>query len=125
MENSGEWILDFANNDWVRAQRARSMENSGEQYGKNVVSLFDTRIESLEALQEDVDGIFGAFPRFQGTQEDFSDCLEQILSKVRADEQGQLDAWQQLYTLACVKTYFKHFWTIRTTETQWSAQITL
>jgi hypothetical protein len=115
-------ILCLANIDWVRG---RLVPKLGEQFGKDVVSLFDTRIESLEALQEDVDTTFGAFPLFQGTQEDFSDCLEQILSKVRADEQGQLDAWQQLYTLACVKTGFKHFWKIRTAETQWLAQITL
>jgi hypothetical protein len=113
-------ILCLADVDWIRGYT-----DIMEQYGKDVVSLFDTRIESLEALQEDVDSAYSAFPRFQGTQEDFSDCLEQILSKVRADEQGQLDAWQQLYTLACVKTGFKYFWTIRTAETQWLAQITL
>lgn len=115
-------ILCLANLDWVRTPR---VPNLGEQYEKDVVSLFDTRIESFEDLREDLNNPFSAFPRFQGTQEDFSDCLEQILSKVRADEQGQLDAWQQLYTLACVKTGFKHFWTIRTAETQWLAQITL
>jgi hypothetical protein len=106
--------------DWVED---RKDEMPSKQYGDGVVSLFDTRVESLEALR-DAENPW-VFPRFQGTQEYFSDCLEQILSRVRADERGQLDAWQQLYTLACVKTYFKDFWTIRTPETQWLALITL
>ena len=102
----------------------RNGEMPSHQYGEDVISLFDTRVESLEALRDAYVNP-RVFPRFQGTQGDFSDCLEQILSRVRADERGQLDAWQQLYTLACVKTYFKDFWTIRTPETQWLALITL
>jgi hypothetical protein len=100
-------------------------ELPGKQYGEDVVSLFDMRIESLETLQYADETIYSEFPRFQGTQEEFSNCLDQILSVVRADEQGQLDAWQQLYTLACLKMYSKDFWTIQTSETQWLAQITL
>jgi hypothetical protein len=100
----------------------RNRKLPGKQYGEDVVSLFDMRIESLETLQF-ADGTIRS--GFQGTQQDFSTRLDQILSVVRADEQGQLDAWQQLYTLACLKTYFKDFWTIQTSGTQWLAQITL
>jgi hypothetical protein len=107
---------------WVQD---RNGEILSKQYGEDVVSLFDTRAESLEALQNADEAPEQNFPRFQGTQQDFSTCLDQILSMIRADEQGQLDAWQQLYTLACLKAYFKDFWTIQTSETQWLAQITL
>jgi hypothetical protein len=77
--------------DWVTD---RNDEMPSSQYGEGVVSLFDTRVESLEALRDAENP--RVFPRFQGTQEDLSDCLEQILSRVRADQRGQLDAWQQL-----------------------------
>jgi hypothetical protein len=37
-------------------------------------------------------------------------CLRLILDDIWADQDNQLDAWQQLYLLACVKKSFKHLW---------------
>lgn len=37
-------------------------------------------------------------------------CLRLILEDIWADQDKQLDAWQQLYLLACVKKWFRYFW---------------
>jgi hypothetical protein len=37
-------------------------------------------------------------------------CLQLLLDDIWADQEKQLDAWQQLYSLACVKKSFKHLW---------------
>jgi hypothetical protein len=37
-------------------------------------------------------------------------CMRLILDEIWADQEKQLDAWQQLYVLACVKTSSKHLW---------------
>jgi hypothetical protein len=36
--------------------------------------------------------------------------LQLLLDDIWADQEKQLDAWQQLYSLACVKKSFKHLW---------------
>jgi hypothetical protein len=64
-------------------------------------------------------------PTFVGTQADFYCCLEQVKQEIWANKKGQLDAWQQLCMLSCVKKNFEHFWTIVTQETRELAQITL
>ena len=47
-----------------------------------------------------------------GTPDDYSTCLRTILDDIWADRDHQLDAWQQLYVLACVKLCFKCMWYI-------------
>jgi hypothetical protein len=56
--------------------QGQNWELIGKQYGEDVVSLFDMRIESLETLQYADGTIYFEFPRFQGTQEEFSNCLD-------------------------------------------------
>jgi hypothetical protein len=45
-----------------------------------------------------------------GTAADYSTCLRTILDDIWANRDDQLDAWQQLYALACVKLWFKCMW---------------
>lgn len=47
-----------------------------------------------------------------GTAADYSSCLQVILDDIWQDCDQQLDAWQQLYALACVKLWFKCMWRI-------------
>ena len=47
-----------------------------------------------------------------GTEAEFSTCLRSILDDIWANRGNQLDAWQQLYALACVKLWFKCMWKI-------------
>jgi hypothetical protein len=47
-----------------------------------------------------------------GTKADYSACLKAIIDDIWANRDEQLDAWQQLYTLACVKLYLKRMWKI-------------
>lgn len=47
-----------------------------------------------------------------GTAADYSTCLRTMLDDIWADRDHQLDAWQQLYALACVKLWFKCMWKI-------------
>ncbi|GAB7331480.1 hypothetical protein MBLNU13_g02885t1 [Cladosporium sp. NU13] len=47
-----------------------------------------------------------------GTAADYSICLRTILDDIWANRDHQLDAWQQLYALACVKLWFKCMWKI-------------
>jgi hypothetical protein len=52
------------------------------------------------------------FPKFKGTQDQFSDCSGQGSKGIWANQKGQLDAWQQLCMFACVKKFFVRFWTV-------------
>ena len=47
-----------------------------------------------------------------GTASDYSTCFRSILDEIWANRDDQLDAWQQLYALACVKLWFKCMWKI-------------
>jgi hypothetical protein len=98
-----------------------------------VVGKYDVELESLGALFEPqmirddrfLSFVLPLFPTFVGTQERFEYCLDKVKQEVWANRKGQLDAWQQLCMLACVKRSFKHFWTIITPETHELAMISL
>jgi hypothetical protein len=47
-----------------------------------------------------------------GTAVEFSACLHAILDDIWQNRGQQLDAWQQLYALACVKICFRRMWRI-------------
>ena len=47
-----------------------------------------------------------------GTEAEYSTCLRSISDDIWANRDNQLDAWQQLYALACVKRWFKCMWKI-------------
>jgi hypothetical protein len=49
---------------------------------------------------------------FEGTAAGFERCLDGVLEDIWADGRCQLDSWQQLYLLTCVKLYFKTLWRI-------------
>lgn len=90
---------------------------------EDVVGIYEpscetiTRLIMQDTLSEENE-CFGdqVFPRFAGLQADFDACLERILEEVWANENDKLGAWQQLYMLACVKKWFKNFWTIMETD---------
>jgi hypothetical protein len=89
----------------------------------------DVHVEKLGASLERPGDRFedhrATYPVFLGTQDQFDTCLEEVNEEIWADKKGQLDAWQQLCMLACVKREFKDFWTLVTPETGELAQITL
>jgi hypothetical protein len=98
-----------------------------------VVGKYDVESESLGAFFEIrimenrryYNAGFPLYHAFVGTQDHFEHCLEDVKQEVWANRNCQLDAWQQLCMLACVKKCFKHFWTIITPETHELAQISL
>ena len=47
-----------------------------------------------------------------GTEAEYSTGLRSISDDIWANRDNQLDAWQQLYALACVKLWFKCMWRI-------------
>lgn len=47
-----------------------------------------------------------------GTEAEYSTCLRTLLDDIWANRDNQLDAWQQLYALTCVKLWFKCMWKI-------------
>jgi hypothetical protein len=47
-----------------------------------------------------------------GTPADYSSCLRALLDDIWQDRHQQLDAWQQLYALTCVKLCFRRMWKI-------------
>jgi hypothetical protein len=49
-----------------------------------------------------------------GTAAAYTSCLQTILDDIWQDRGQQLDAWQQLYALACVKFCFRRMWKIGT-----------
>lgn len=51
--------------------------------------------------------------RFTGSLEDLTHCLGRVEREIWANKDGRLDAWRQLYVLACVKTWFEDFWISR------------
>lgn len=51
--------------------------------------------------------------RSTGSPEDLAHCLKRVQSEIWANKDERLDAWRQLYGLACVKTWFEDFWISR------------
>jgi hypothetical protein len=47
-----------------------------------------------------------------GTAADYTSCLQVILDDIWQDRDQQLNAWQQLYALACLKLCFGRMWKI-------------
>jgi hypothetical protein len=74
-----------------------------------VIACFDVSEECSKAmgdLELDDASQLGRFVESMGQER----CLQLIIDDVWADQDKQLDAWQQLYLLACVETSFKHLW---------------
>lgn len=53
--------------------------------------------------------------RFEGIQDKYmySKCRDVLIQDIQEDTNAQLDAWQQLYLLACVRTRFHSFWRLK------------
>jgi hypothetical protein len=90
-----------------------------------VVAMFDLSLAATARLLSQKS--LRAFPYFHGHRytladgldmiwigaaADYSTCLRTILDDIWANRDRQLDAWQQLYALACVKLWFKYMWKI-------------
>jgi len=56
------------------------------------------------------------YPKFVGSQTDLNECLEVLLREIWANDRGLLNAWQQLFVLACVKRGFKDYWDLEPLE---------
>lgn len=72
-------------------------------------ACFDISEKCSEAIGDlviDETSPLGRFVESMGQER----CLRLILEDIWADQEKQLDAWQQLYMLACVKKGFKYFW---------------
>jgi hypothetical protein len=99
---------------------------------EGIVGLCDIDLETLKPLCKppnlEVYSFTCEFPDFEpfeGTQDQYLCCLEEVKQGIWANKKGQLDAWQQLCMLACVKKNFGNFWNIITPETHELAQISL
>jgi hypothetical protein len=53
---------------------------------------------------------------FAGTSQQREECLQMMIEEVWQNNGDQLDAWFQLYFLACVKTYFRDYWQIAASD---------
>lgn len=92
---------------------------------ESVAGLCDVHMEALGMLFQRIGAWTVHSVTFVGTQAQFQSCLAEVKEEIWANEKGQLDAWQQLCMLACVKKDFRDFWTVVTPETQELARITL
>ena len=82
-----------------------------------VAGLLDLSTDSAKRLSKFCYFEVGMrFPRFLGDPSDFRNCLAMILKEVWANMGGGLTAWQQLYMLACVKTWFLRYWDLNDLE---------
>jgi hypothetical protein len=50
---------------------------------------------------------------FQSNREEYLECQQLMIDDVWSKFRQKLDAWQQLYVLACVKSKLRHTWFIR------------
>lgn len=48
--------------------------------------------------------------RLTGTAQQYEECLQMIIEEAWDNVNDQLDAWQQLYLLACVRMWFISYW---------------
>ena len=55
--------------------------------------------------------------RFVGSVAGQSVCLQMVMDELWSDTEKQLTAWEQLYLMACVKTYFAQYW--KETRGEW------
>ncbi|KAM0713978.1 hypothetical protein Q7P37_010942 [Cladosporium fusiforme] len=78
----------------------------------HVLACFDLSVRSTENLLTYSKNEYEPF-RFTGTAKNYAECLENMVTEIWANCGQQLDAWQQLHLLACVKKWFVEFWTIR------------
>jgi len=53
---------------------------------------------------------------FAGTLQQREECVRLIIEESWQNNDDQLDAWHQLYLLACVKNYFCEYWSIVTPD---------
>lgn len=81
------------------------------------VSVFHPRKSTCITLNA-FSKVYASEPEFEGTRGDYSKCRDVLLEDIRADTNAQLDAWQQMYLLACVRTQFHSFWHLKVPEGQ-------
>ena len=89
--------------------------------GLPMIGHFDLSTETADVLSEfwdlsESDTNDCRYPRFVGWVEEFDGCLELLVKEIWANEGGVLTAWEQLYMLACVKKWFKDYWTVEGAE---------
>jgi hypothetical protein len=53
---------------------------------------------------------------FAGTLQQREECLQMMIEEVWQNNGDQLDAWFQLYFLACIKTSFRDYWQIAASD---------
>lgn len=79
-----------------------------------VVASFEIRSTLTNALlAKNIQGVDWYSDRrtpWSGTPANLSTCLQAISEEIWADVNHELDAWQQLYALACVKVHFRRMW---------------
>lgn len=84
------------------------------RYYRSSLESFDA--DSISDAASSFDGISETTTpdsAFEGTRADFEQCREVVLEEIWANDRCQLDSWQQLYLLACVKLYSETLWKIR------------
>jgi hypothetical protein len=55
---------------------------------------------------------------FAGTSQQREECVQLIIQEVWQSIDNQLDAWHQLYILACVKKWFSTYWEIAASDNE-------
>lgn len=84
--------------------------------GATVSTLLISLRTKWEGVTTSLQAVFDSFASFTvtwiGTPAEYSGCLQSILDDIWTDPDQQLDAWQQLYALACVKSFFRRMWKI-------------
>lgn len=97
----------------VRAQRHGKASTDGNN---KVAAHFDlsTRLTSdlmTFLCHQSEDGAMVL--RFTGSPKELAHCFKGVQNEIWANKDGRLNAWRQLYVLACVKTWFEDFWISR------------
>lgn len=77
-----------------------------------IIACFDLSVQTTEHLLTYSKGNPAEFT-FSGTPSGYAQCLEAVMQDIWDNAGAQLDAWQQIYLLTCVKKWFKVSWEIR------------
>jgi hypothetical protein len=80
-----------------------------------VIAYFDVSEECSRSMGDLGTGDASQLGRFVDSMGQ-ERCLQLIIDDIWADQDKQLDAWHQLYLLACVRTSFKYLWMATRTD---------
>jgi hypothetical protein len=89
---------------------------TGDPREANECKCFDLSVRSSSYILQFRTGLEMAGMAFTGTLQQREKSLQIVADEIWQNNDNQLDAWSQLYFLACVKTSFRDYWQIAASD---------